>query len=617
MSTLKKSLSLVLAVLMLISVFTVAPLTAGAAETHKRHTKANTEKKPSGEYITSGDYSYYLNSDGEAEIDFYNGNDEDLVIPDSIDGHKVTIINPEVFYDKDFIKTVKIPDSVKSIGSDAFYCTGFYNNESNWEDGVLYCGKFLIKADNMTGTYTVKPGTTVIADGAFYEYHYNEETDEETYSSNLQGVVIPSSVTHIGESAFEYCDNLASVTLSNGLKYIGSYAFNSCNSLKSITIPDSVTEINESAFSRCYSLENVTLPSGISTISYGLFRSCDNLNSINIPSSVTSIGSDAFYDTGIYNNDANWENNVLYIGKYLIKADNMTGTYTIKPGTTVIADDAFHEYYYNEETDEETYSNLQGIVIPGSVTYIGDDAFYRCDKLTSVTLSNGIKYIGEYAFDSCKSLKSITIPDSVIKLGQCSFFRCDNLSDVKIGNGVKEIGAWAFENTALQSATIPANVTSIGRYAFGYNEIQVEEYDYIDTKIDNFTINGYEKTAAETYANENGFTFNKLTPPASKGNAVTKKANTLKAKAVNKTIKAKKLKKKAVTFKAVKVSGAKGKVTYKVTKKNKKLKFKNGKITVKKKTKKGTYKIKVKVTAAGTSAYKKGEKTVTIKVKVK
>ncbi len=615
MSTFKKSLSLVLALLMLISVFTVAPLTAGAAETHKRHTKANTEKKPTGDY-TSGDYKYYLNDDGTAYITEYTGSDKDLVIPGILDEHKVVCIWSETFEDCDFIENIEIPDSVTSIGEDAFYGTGFYNNESNWEDGVLYCGKFLIKARNMTGTYTVKPGTTVIAEYAFYEEFYDEETDEETYS-NLQGVVIPSSVTHIGYGAFEYCDKLTSVTLSNGLKYIGASAFYSCDSLKSITIPDSVTEIDGSAFSRCYSLENVTLPSGISTISYGLFENCSSLNSINIPSSVTSIGNYAFYDTGIYNNDANWENNVLYIGKYLISSRNMTGTCTVKPGTTVIADYAFHEYYYNEETDEETYSNLQGIVIPGSVTHIGDDAFEYCDKLTSVTLSNGIKYIGEYAFNSCKSLKSITIPDSVIKLEGCSFFGCGNLSDVKIGNGVKEIGAYAFENTALQSATIPANVTSIGKYAFGYNEIKGEEDDYIDTKIDNFIINGYEKTAAETYANENGFTFNKLTPPAPKINAVTKKANTLKAKAVNKTIKAKKLKKKAVTFKAVKVSGAKGKVTYKVTKKNKKLKFKNGKVTVKKKTKKGTYKIKVKVTAAGTSAYKKGEKTVTIKVKVK
>lgn len=96
-----------------------------------------------------------------------------------------------------------------------------------------------------------------------------------------------------------------------------------------------------------------------------------------------------------------------------------------------------------------------------------------------------------------------------------------------------------------------------------------------------------------------------------------KKANPMTVKVVNKTFKAKKLKKKAQTFKAIKVSKAQGKVTYKVTKKNKKLKFKNGKVTVKKKTKKGTYKITVKITAAGTAGYKSKTVTKTIKVKVK
>ena len=123
MSTFKKSLSLVLAMLMLISVFTVAPLTAGAAETHKRHTKANTEKKPTGDY-TSGDYKYYLNDDGTAYITEYTGSDKDLVIPGILDEHKVVCIWSETFEDCDFIENIEIPDSVTSIGEDAFYGTG-------------------------------------------------------------------------------------------------------------------------------------------------------------------------------------------------------------------------------------------------------------------------------------------------------------------------------------------------------------------------------------------------------------------------------------------------------------------------------------------------------------
>lgn len=108
-----------------------------------------------------------------------------------------------------------------------------------------------------------------------------------------------------------------------------------------------------------------------------------------------------------------------------------------------------------------------------------------------------------------------------------------------------------------------------------------------------------------------------VTVKAKPAPVVTKKANPMKVTAKNKTYKASKLKKKAQSYKAVTVSKAQGKVTYKVTKKNSKLTFKSGKVTVKKKTKKGTYKIKVKVTAAGNSKYKSASKTVTITVKVK
>ena len=575
MSTLKKSISIVLAILMLISVFTAVPLTAGAAETHKRHTKANTEKKPTGDYFTSGDYEYYLTDDGEAQISGYNGSDADLVIPDTLDGHKVVGIYSGAFEEHEAIKNIQIPDSITYIGSYAFYDTGFYNNEANWENGVLYIGKFLIKADNMKGTYTVKNGTTVIANDAFYEWHpvenedYNYEDDdyyEDGTYSELEGIVIPSSVTHIGSYVFEYCDKLKNVTLSNGLKYIGEDAFDNCTALKSISIPNSVTTLEGWVFENCKSLENVTLPSGISTISYGLFYNCSSLNSINIPSSVKEIGDDAFYGTGIYNNPSNWTNGVLYYGKYVIAADPdvVTGSYTIKSGTEVI----------------------------------GEYAFWRCEKITGVKIPDSVKYINYSAF-----------------------YRCLNLASVTIGKNVKEIKEDAFYRTALKSVTIPANVTTIGERAFGYYAQETSDDDYITTKIVDFTINGYAGTAAEKYASANGFKFVKLTPPKK-----VKQANTLKVSAKTKAVKAKKLKKKKQTVKPLTIKNAKGAVTVTKVKKGSAAKLfkkitvnkKTGAITIKKgKYAKKTYKIKLKITANGNSDYNSKTLTKVVKIKVK
>jgi hypothetical protein len=625
MSTLKKSISIVLAILMLISVFTVVPLTAGAAETHKRHTKANTEKNHTGDAIQSGNYYYYLNDDGEAQISSYSGSVADLVIPDTLDGRKVVGIDSEVFEDHEEIKNIQIPDSVTHIGSDAFYNTGFYNNKANWENGVLYSGKFLIKADNMTGTYTIKDGTTVIASEAFYEWHlienedYNYEDDdyyEDGTYSELEGVVIPSSVTHIGYCAFVYCDKLKSVTLSNGLKYIEDSAFYNCAALKSISIPNSVTTIEDSAFDSCTSLENVTLPSGLTSINWGLFKYCRSLNSIIIPNSVKEIGEGAFYDTGIYNNESNWTNGVLYYGKYLLdtKSDFITGSYTIKSGTEIIADYAFGDC-----------SNLTSITIPDSISSISYDAFYQCTSLSNVNMGKNIKKIDGWAFEYCTNLKNISIPDSVTIIEYCAFYCCQNLANVKIGKNVKEIGESAFYRTALKSVTIPANVTTIGERAFGYYAVETMDAEgdttYTTTKVSDFTINGYAGTAAEKYASANGFKFVKLTPPKK-----VKQANTLKVSAKTKAVKAKKLKKKKQTVKPLTIKNAKGAVTVTKVKKGSTAKLfkkitvnkKTGAITIKKgKYAKKTYKIKLKITAKGNSSYNSKTLTKVVKIKVK
>lgn len=583
MKNTKKLISIVLAALLLVSVFSIS-FTANAADTKKG--------KTSGGYITSGDYSYYLNEDGTAEIENYTGTDENLVIPSSLDGHTVIRITSEAFWECYEIKTIQIPDSITSIGSDAFSGTGYYENEDNWEDGVLYIGKFLIKADNMSGTYTIKSGTTVIADDAFYENHENEDyVDSNDYistHSELEGIVIPSSVTYIGDCAFLCCEELKNVTISNGVKSIGTYAFDGCSSLKSITVPDSVTTIDIGAFYDCTDLENATLPNGIKEISEDLFSGCSALNNFNIPSSVTTIGEtafsacsslnnitipsgitkigdSAFSNTAYYNNENNWTNGALYFDKYLLDTNDYVtpGSFTVKAGTELIA---------------------------------------------------------EYAFYNCSNITSVTLPDSVKYINLCAFFKCFNLAEVSIGKNVKEIGNYAFENTSIKSVTIPSNVTTIGKCAFGY----YYDDDGLDINVANFTINGYAGTAAETYANENGFTFNKLTPPAPPKKV--KKTNTLKVSTKTKAVKAKKLKKKKQTVKPLTIKNAKGTVTVTKVKKGSTAKLfkkitvnkKTGAITIKKgKYSKKTYKIKLKITAAGNSDYNSKTLTQVVKIKVK
>ena len=129
------------------------------------------------------------------------------------------------------------------------------------------------------------------------------------------------------------------------------------------------------------------------------FNGCSSLTSIVIPNSVTSIGSQTFSSTGIYSNESNWENDVLYISNCLIEAkDNISGSYTIKDNTRLLADQAFNGC-----------SSLTSITIPNSVTSIGINAFRVCSSFTTITIPNSVTSIGNRAFDGCSSLNTIYV----------------------------------------------------------------------------------------------------------------------------------------------------------------------------------------------------------------
>ena len=139
------------------------------------------------------------------------------------------------------------------------------------EFGVKYSkdGRKLLKApQNLDGTYSVKKGTKIICDMAFYDY------------SSLSSLVIPDSVIIIGFGAFEGCSSLRSLVISNSVTCIGDDAFWFCSSLRNLVIPDSVTAIGDRAFSGCCSLESLVVPDSVASIGNKAFRGCnlpDNL----------------------------------------------------------------------------------------------------------------------------------------------------------------------------------------------------------------------------------------------------------------------------------------------------------------------------------------------------
>ena len=112
-------------------------------------------------------------------------------------------------------------------------------------------------------------------------------------------------------------------------------------------------------------------------------------------------------------------------------------------------------------------SGLTSLTIPSSVTEIGGGAFSGCSGLTSLTIPSGVTSIGEWAFSGCSGLTSLTIPSGVTSIGDNAFSGCSGLTSLTIPSGVTSIGRAAFEScSGLKSLTIPSGVTSIGNYVF-------------------------------------------------------------------------------------------------------------------------------------------------------
>ncbi len=362
--------------------------------------------------------------DGITTIDyaFYNLKSlKSITIPNS-----VTSIGKEAFRSCISLTSITIPDSVTSIGNYAFHNTPWYKAQP---DGLIYINKVLYDYKGLMPGNTkidIIPGTVSISGCIFVGY------------TGLTSVTIPDSVTSISE-----------------------YTFYGCTGLTSITIPNSVTSIDDYAFYNCSNLGAVYysgLPSQWEAIDIG--SSNDSLKnaarhytncgqnliwSLNKSSGVLTIsGTGAMYS---YNSasDLPW-----YSEQSNIKV------VVLENGVTSISDYAFYEC-----------TGLASITIPDGVTSIGNYAFYRCTGLTSVAIGNCVTSIGNSAFDGCTGLTSITIPDSVTSIGNCAFYGCTGLTSITIPDSVTSIDAAAFYGcTGLTSITIPDSVISIGHSAF-------------------------------------------------------------------------------------------------------------------------------------------------------
>lgn len=389
----------------------------------------------------------------------------------------VTSIGSYTFYACRNLKSITIPDSVTGIGEEAFESTAYYEDDSKWENGVLYIGNHLIKAENDElkqagiSNYTVNSGTKTIADSAFS-------------SCGVTSITVPDSVTSIGRFAFYFCDELVNITLPDSVTSIGDNAFyatylynewygnsEQCNVLY---IGHHLIKADEWALNQAISKNNISsdyvVKSVTKTIADNAFEGCESLTGITLPDSVASIGNCAFEKCSSLT-DITIPKSVRSIGDYVFQTCVDLTDISVDPANTAYCDE--DGVLYNKEKTKimrfptKNKKWKTSFIIPNSVTSIADGAFERCWNLTDIAIPDSVKSIGNSAFESCEKLTSITIPDSVTGIGDSALLGCSSLIKVIIPDGVTEIGYRTFYNCSdLTSVTIPNSVQIVDKEAF-------------------------------------------------------------------------------------------------------------------------------------------------------
>ena len=400
--------------------------------------------------------TYYIRTSLEDES-IVAKDDTEVVIPTEINGLPVTTIGDCAFQDDYDFK-----DDYGYHPISLYW--PLYERSYDFEDDLKLQSISIPKSVKITGnagcrclTSIVIPNSvTNIGNSAFYG------------CTSLQSINIPESVTTIGNSAFACCESLTSIVIPEGVTSICDGAFYGCKNLRSIKIPESVTYIGVAAFYGCTNLQSINIPEGVTSIGDWAFKGCTSLTSINIPESVTTIGNHTFQHCWSLQS-VELPEGVTTIGEAAF--ENCSGLTRIKipDGVTEIGDGAFY-----------CCSKLQSINIPEKVTYIGVAVFYGCRNLESIKIPEGVTSIGDFAFKDCESLTSIDIPNGVTTIGDYVFRGCNSLTNIKIPKGVTTIGERAFYGcTSLQSIDISEGIKTIGKKAFagctGLTSIEIPE----------------------------------------------------------------------------------------------------------------------------------------------
>ena len=411
------------------------------------------------------------------------------------------VIEKDAFINSYNLTQFIIPKTVKSIGSHAIgyeLDKGSYKKIGEFDKIKITCAKgsaaekyakdnginYEINDDDFVyelldnDTYKIKnyygDEKKLIEIPSFYR---GKKVTAIEHGPDAEEVIIPDSITQIGKSAFQSSELLKKITIGKGVKEIGFGTFSSCSNLKTVVFSEGLEEIGDHAFYGA-GLTEINLPSTLKKIGSDSFGNCSDLKTVKLNNGIQYIGYAAFAQSGV--ETINFPKSITFIGGYAFF--NTPWLSNMQKKSSLVVVNGFL-------IDGTASADAAGYIIQNDIKYVCDDAFNKIQgriNANSVRIKSGVETIGKRAFRECRYLEFLIIDD-----------------------GLKDIQDEAFINCfSLISVTIPSSVKTIGNKAFGYYET-MGEYK----KIDGFTICGAKGSAAEKYANANGFKFDEVFEP--------------------------------------------------------------------------------------------------------
>ena len=403
------------------------------------------------------------------------------------------------------ITSIDIPISVETIGGSAFSdCTGL--TSITIPDGVVNVGQMAFGGCTNVKTVTVGKGVELFSDDTFDRCAittlnwnarncsknggmYTEKIVQLTIGdevetlpwglaaySKITHVELPNSLKNIGNEnypgyyddcvgAFQGCTGLTSVVIPNSVTTIGNRAFSNCSNINHFDIPSSATAINYAAFWGCTGLTSFTCGENVETIGGSAFAHCSNLEEINFNDGLRSIGNWAFGYC--------WKLTSVDIPN---SVTSMSGAFSDCGVSYLKLPDGLTEIGWYEF---QNCRNLQTVIIGNGVQYIGSWAFSG-SGITSIDIPDNVEEIHAYAFENCGCLESVTIGRGCIEMGRGAFESCDNLRVISVSEDNPVYDSRNNCNAVIETATnklvhgcpgttdVPRSVTVIGNFAFGY-----------------------------------------------------------------------------------------------------------------------------------------------------